>query len=383
MKRTIVCLGLCLLVPAMGWCQSQKKSGKTEQIVEMNEPGMWEEEELEPAKLHVRNVVFIIGDGMGTAQAYSSIVARGEKSNFLRFPVTGFSRTYSLDSYTTDSGAGGTALMTGHRVNNHAIAKGPDGTDYPSILQQAHDLGKVTGFVVTSSVLDATPASTYAHVSNRKEKDSISMQLAQSTINIAIGGDLNAFKKENRKDGKSPLDTLKARGIELVTRIDSLAESNSKRMFGLLTDENPDPKPERVELLCRGVEKALDVLNASENGFVLMIEGSQIDWACHNNDAQYLKAEMDDFENMLGIVLDFAEHDGNTLVVMTADHETGGLGLIDGNIENGQNECKFTTKGHTGVMVPVYAYGPMAKNFTGIHHNVEIPELIMKELKKQ
>ena len=130
---------------------------------------------------HPRNVIFIVGDGMGTAQVYTSIVAqRDAHSAFLRFPYSGFSRTYSYNRYSTDSGAGGTALMTGHKVQNHHVAKGPDGTDYNSFLIDAKRFfGKAAGFVVTSSVLDATPASTYAHVANRKAFDSISMQMAQ------------------------------------------------------------------------------------------------------------------------------------------------------------------------------------------------------------
>ena len=128
-----------------------------------------------------RNVIFIVGDGMGTAQVYSSIVSQGTGgSAFLRFPYSGFSRTYSYNRYTTDSGAGGSALMTGHKVENRHIAKGPDGTDYNSFLVDAKRFfGKAAGFVVTCSVLDATPASTYAHVTDRKLFDSISLQMAQ------------------------------------------------------------------------------------------------------------------------------------------------------------------------------------------------------------
>lgn len=161
-----------------------------------------------PVVSQPRNVIFIVGDGMGTAQVYSSIVAQGTRgSAFLRFPYSGFSRTYSYNRYTTDSGAGGTALMTGHKVENRHIAKGPDGTDYNSFLVDAKRFfGKAAGFVVTCSVLDATPASTYAHVSDRKLFDSISLQMAQCPFEVMIGGDKNHFLPKNRKDGKAPLE---------------------------------------------------------------------------------------------------------------------------------------------------------------------------------
>ena len=165
-----------------------------------------------------RNVIFIVGDGMGTAQVYTSIVAqKGDNSAFLRFPYVGFSRTYSNNKYTTDSGAGGTALMTGHKVDNRHVGKGPDGTDHPSFLITAKRLfGKAAGFVVTSSVLDATPASTYAHVADRKHFDSISMQMALCPFEVMIGNDAYSFQLPNRKDGKSPIDTLMARGYEMA-----------------------------------------------------------------------------------------------------------------------------------------------------------------------
>ncbi len=320
-----------------------------------------------------RNVIFIVGDGMGTAQVYSSIVSqRSARSAFLRFPYSGFSRTYSYNRYTTDSGAGGSALMTGHKVENRHIAKGPDGTDYNSFLVNAKRFfGKAAGFVVTCSVLDATPASTYAHVTDRKLFDSISLQMAQCPFEVMIGGDLNHFLPDNRKDGLAPLDTLRARGYDLVYNLMDMTQSRSRKICGLLTPDNPPKAMERGRMLTLGALKAIETLNGNDNGFVLMIEGSQIDWACHNNDSLYLMAEMADFEDMLNAVLDFAERDGQTLVIVTADHETGGLTLKNGSIEEGVNCPSWSTGGHTGVMVPVFSYGPGADLFSGVMQNTD------------
>ena len=135
---------------------------------------------------------------------------------------------------------------------------------------------------------------------------------------------------------------------------------------------------ERGRMLTLGSLKAIETLNQYDNGFVLMIEGSQIDWACHNNDSLYLTAEMADFEDMLNAVLDFAERDGNTLVVVTADHETGGLTLLKGDIEQGVNRYSWATGGHSGVMVPVFAYGPGAERFSGVHQNTDFYGLFME-----
>ena len=330
---------------------------------------------------HPRNVIFIVGDGMGPAQVYASIVAQGEGSAFLRFPYTGFSRTYSADKYTTDSGAGGSALMTGTKVPNYHIALTADGTKPNSFLYTAKTLlGKAAGFVVTSSVLDATPASTYAHVAYRKQYDSISLQMAQCPLDVMIGGDKDHFLPENRKDGTSPLDTLIQRGYSIAYSPAQLADLDGSRICGLLTDGNPDQAPKRGDMLQQGVRKALDVLGKAPEGFVLMIEGSQIDWANHNNDSSYLTAELADFEAMLHIGLDYARQDGNTLVVVTADHESGGLTLLDGDIQQGTNKMSFSTGGHTGVMVPVFAYGPGAQHFTGIHQNTYFAPTILRLL---
>ncbi len=358
MKKIIVLL-LCLL-PLLVTAQRAKKTP--------NAPSSYP-----------RNVIFIVGDGMGTAQVYSSIVAQCDhRSAFLRFPFSGFSRTYSFNRYTTDSGAGGSALMTGHKVENYHIAKGPDGTDYNSFLVDAKYLfGKAAGFVVTSSVLDATPASTYAHVTNRKLFDSISMQMAQCPFDVMIGGDLNHFLPENRKDGLAPLDTLRSRGYDMVFNVMDMSQSHSRKICGLLTPDNPPKAMERGRMLTIGALKAIETLNRCDNGFVLMIEGSQIDWACHNNDSLYLVGEMADFEDMLNAVLDFAERDGQTLVVVTADHETGGLTLKNGSIEQGVNNPSWSTGGHTGVMVPVFSYGPGANLFSGVMQNTDFYNKLM------
>ena len=365
MKRIVL---LLMILPLLTYAQGGRTHKKQQQ----------------PKEPQVRNVIFVVGDGMGVAQVYASVVAqRADNSVFLRFPYSGFSRTYSHNRYTTDSGAGGSALMTGHKVENYHIALGPDGTAYPSILSYAKQhYGKAAGFVVTSSVLDATPASTYAHVTNRKLFDSISMQMAQCDFEVMIGGDLNHFKPENRRDGFAPLDTLQARGYAMAYNTLDLMALKGRRICGLLSPDNPPKAMERGRMLTLGTLKAIETLNVSDNGFVLMVEGSQIDWACHNNDSAYLMDELADFEDMLSAVLDFAKHDGHTLVVVTADHETGGLTLLNGNIATGQSKPSWATGSHSGIMVPVFAFGPGAENFTGIMQNSDFFNKIIRILEK-
>ena len=320
------------------------------------------------------NVILIVGDGMGVAQVYSSVVAqRGNNSAFLRFPYSGFSRTYSRNKYRTDSAAGGTALTTGHKVDNQHVNWGADSARYHTIFDDAKRQGMSTGFVVTSSVLDATPASTYGHVPYRKMFDTLSLQMAQCQHNVMIGGGRKYFLKENRKDGLSPLDTLAKRGYTVVNTLDSMTRFGGEKLVALLYEGDPLTAPARGNVLTQSAKKAIAMLSRNPKGFALMIEGSQIDWACHNNDTAYLRAEMADFEEMLHAVLDYAQADGNTLVIVTADHETGGVTLPSGDIEKGENEVKFLWGSHTGCMVPVFAMGPCAHYFSGIQENTDIP----------
>ena len=326
---------------------------------------------------HAKNVILIVGDGMGVPQVYSSVVAEREcNSAFLRFPCTGFSRTYSRNKYRTDSSAGGTALTTGRKVDNYHVNWGPDSTRYRTIFDDAADAGQSTGFVVTSSVLDATPASTYGHVPYRKMFDTLSLQLAQCRHSVMVGGGAKYFRTENRKDAYAPLDTLASRGYTVTYNYDSMLAFDGERLVALLYDGDPLTAPARGPVLRDASMKAISLLDRNRKGFTMMIEGSQIDWACHNNDSAYLRAELADFELMLHAVLDWAERDGNTLVVVTADHETGGLTLPDGDIEAGTNDFRFLWGSHTGCMVPVFAFGPGADRFGGIHENTEIPEII-------
>lgn len=365
MKKIFV---LLMLLPMLAFAQRGKQHRQTQQPQQNQQP---------------RNVIFIVGDGMGVAQVYSSIVSQGDNNSaFLRFPITGFSRTYSNNRYTTDSGAGGSALMTGHKVDNYHIAFGPAGEYYPSFLVKAKQMfGKAAGFVVTCSVLDATPAATYAHAANRKSFDTISLQMAQCGFEVMIGGDKNHFLPANRHDGLAPLDTLKSRGYEMAYNTLDLMKAKGRRICGLLTPDSPAKAMDRGRMLTMGSLKAIETLNVSDHGFCLMIEGSQIDWACHNNDSAYLVAEMADFEDMLNAVLDFAKQDGSTLVVVTADHETSGLSLLDGNIANRQNRFTWATGNHSGLMVPVFAYGPGAERFSGIHQNTDFYGIILDLLK--
>jgi alkaline phosphatase len=318
-----------------------------------------------------KNIVLMIGDGMGVAQIYAGMTANKGNLNLERLPDIGFSKTYSNDDYITDSGAGATAIATGTKTYNGAISIDQQGIPCRTILEYAEDHGKSTGLVVSCSITHATPACFVAHQSTRKNYEGIATDLVESGVDVFFGGGLEYFI--HRKDGKDLTKQLTEKGYQFIYSADSIRFANGNKVAGLLyLSEPPKCSEGRKDELGDAAIKTMEILSRDDDGFFLMIEGSQIDWGGHDNDKQYIIDEMLDFDRAIGMVLDFARNNDNTLVIVTADHETGGMGLTGGDMETGEVTAKFLTRDHTGVMVPVFAFGPGSESFKGIYKNSEI-----------
>ena len=319
----------------------------------------------------VKNIILMIGDGMGLPDVYAAMTVSDKPINIERCNIIGLQKTFSSNNYITDSGAAGTALATGNKTKNGAIGMDSQGNRVKSILEIAEEHGLATGLVSTSSITHATPASFIAHQSSRSSYEDIAMDFLKTDIDVFIGGGYNHFAK--RKDKLNLLDSLKLRGYEVVTSMAMVLKSTSLKLAGLTApDQNPYRLKGRGDMLPAASGKAIEILNKNKNGFFLMIEGSQIDWAGHANAADTLIDETLDFDEAVGVALDFAKKDGHTLVVITADHETGGVTITGGNMQTHKVKLNFSTKDHTAVMVPVYAYGPGAEKFIGIYDNTDI-----------
>jgi len=313
----------------------------------------------------------MIGDGMGTNQIYAGLTANKGFLNILRAKFVGFSKTYSADSYTTDSGAGGTAISSGYKTNNFAVGVDKTGVRKESIIEIAEINGLSTGIVVTSSVTHATPAAFYAHVISRNSEEAIAKYFLGSGIDILIGGGSKFFEK--RADNINLLDSLRDQGYLVSKKFKDIDTSSTKNLICLPNEINiPASHKGRGDFLPQATNIAINKLGKNEKGFLLMVEGSQIDWACHNNDIEYLTSEVIDFDKAVGVAFDFADRNPGTLVIVTADHETGGLAIKDGDLIEGTLKVKFASKGHSGVMVPVFAYGTNASCIAGIYENTEI-----------
>lgn len=318
-----------------------------------------------------KNIILLIGDGMGTAQVYAGYTAKKGIMNITGMPVTGFSITFSADNYITDSGAGGTALATGVKTNNASIGVDVKGKPVKSILEMAETEGLSTGLVSTSAITHATPASFIAHTVNRAKYEDIASDFLRTDIDVFIGGGYNHFAR--RADSLNLIDSLKAHGYFVTRDLKDVDIPSTQRLAALLADEQmPSMSKGRGNMLPDATEMALKMLKRNKKGFFIMIEGSQIDWGGHDNDVNYIVDEMVDFDNAVGKALQFAAKNGETLVIVTADHETGGFGITDGSLVSGTVQGAFIYKDHTATMVPVFAYGPGSERFSGVQDNTDI-----------
>lgn len=326
-----------------------------------------------------KNVIFLIGDGMGIPQVYAGMVANGNKLALERCTFSGFSKTYSANNFTTDSGAGGTALACGVKTKNGMIGMRPDSVAVESILELADRNSLSTGIVVACALTHATPAAFIAHQFNRDKYEEIATDYLKTDIDVFIGGGRKYF--ENRTDERKLTNELKAKNYQIAYNLADVKAIKSGKLAGLLYEDQNPPMPERGNMLPESTMAAIDILGNNKKGFFLMVEGSQIDWASHDNNSKQVVREMLDFDKTIDQVLDFAQKDENTLVIITADHETGGMTLLNGTFGSDEMKAVFTSKNHSGVPVPVFAYGPGAENFTGFMENISFKDKIEKLLK--
>ena len=373
----IIC---CLSGP--GYAQEEYKDPKNKALSEVYAGGQFYEVQnfVQTGTLKKpKNIIIMIGDGMGLAQIYSAMTANGGHLFLENFRYCGFSKTYSSDNYITDSAAGGTALSCGIKTYNGAIGVDPNKKPVPNIREMAEKKGLKTGLVSTSAITHATPASFMAHVSSRGSYEDIAADFLKSNIDVFIGGGVKNF--EERKDGRNLSRELREKGYQVVYKISDIQNVKTGKLAGLTAPEHNVPMPERGEMLVPATQTAINLLSQGKKGFFLMVEGSEIDFLAHENKTPGVVLETLDFDRAIGAALKFAASNGETLVIVTADHETGGMTLNDGDLKTGKVVGKFTSGEHTGIAVPIFAFGPGAEQFTGFMENTEIGLKMMKLLK--
>ena len=364
-----------------GYSQEQYKDPKNKALNELYPGGSFYEVQNYTqitGKKRPKNIILMIGDGMGLAHVYSAMTANGGHLSLENFKCIGFSKTYSSDNYITDSAAGGTALSSGIKTYNGAIGVDAGKHPVPSIRELAEKKGLKTGLVSTSAITHATPASFIAHASSRSSYEDIAADFLKTNIDVFIGGGIKNF--EERKDGRNLSKELKDKGYQVLYHIEDISKVKSGKLAGLTAPEHNQPMPERGEILVPATRTAINLLSQSKKGFFLMVEGSEIDFLAHENKTPGVVLETLDFDRAIGVALKFAASDGETLIIVTADHETGGMTLNGGDYKTGQVIGKYTSGGHTGIAVPIFAFGPGAEQFTGFMENTDIAKKMMKLL---
>jgi alkaline phosphatase len=321
-----------------------------------------------------KNIIFMVGDGMGLTQITAGMYMNGNKLNLEQFKYIGLHKSYASDNLVTDSAAGATAFSIGKKTYNGAIGVDKKGKPSLTVLEEAELGGMATGLVVTSSITHATPASFYAHQKGREMVEEIAADLLKVDVDFFVGGGKKNF--DRRKDEQNLVEALAKKGYAISTYFDKDFNElliDPTKNFGYFTaDAEPLMVSQGRDYLVPACRAALDYLSKQpEEGFFLLVEGSQIDWGGHANDSKYITSEMIDFDNAIGAVLDFAKQDGETLVIVTADHETGGY-AINPTSTMDSIVAAFTTKDHTAALIPVFAWGPGEELFSGIYENTSI-----------
>lgn len=321
-----------------------------------------------------RNVILMIGDGMGLSQLSVPYIYGTEEPVFDRFPYIGLIRTTPGAELVTQSSAAATAMATGHKTYNMAVGVNLDTVPVPNLVELYSEKGYMTGLVATSSITDATPAGFYAHQAERYYSYEIAKDLLASEVDYFAGAGLPYFIDTTGRD------LFAEHGVQVeLSRLKKIRKAQPGDRYGFILGQErmPTMREGRKDFLASASEIGIDFLSSSEGGFFLMIESSQIDWAGHGNQAAYLLAEMNDFASTIARVLEWAEKDGETLLIVTADHETGGFTMgaagqngYDANY--GMIQPTFASTNHSASMVPLLAFGPGAEQFMGIYENTGI-----------
>ncbi len=325
------------------------------------------------------NIIMMIGDGMGLSAISSGMYSNNNYTSLERSEYIGLLKTHSLDDLVTDSAASGTAMSSGVKTYNRTVGLDGNLSSVKSILEICRDRGYTTAIVATSTIVHATPASYYSKVKSRYQYDEIASQLSKSNINFFVGGGEKYFN--DRVDGRNLINEMD--DYFFANSLESFKNINSNKIGYLTYYDEPVGKHEGREPSLEDIAQiTIQKLKSFDNPFFLLVEGSQIDWGGHDNDSEHLISEMLEFDKTIETVFNFADKDKNTLVVITADHETGGAAIVDGNLEESSVKIKYISGDHTATMVPIFSLGPYSSLFKGVYDNTEIFDKLEAIIKK-
>ncbi|MFG0327069.1 MAG: alkaline phosphatase [Phycisphaerales bacterium JB037] len=343
-----------------------------------------------------RRVIFILADGMGVAMLSSVDLLREADAPLAieSMPVTGLIKTSSRTGPVTDSAASASAYATGHRVRNGSLSITPQGTPLTTVLEAARDAGLATGIITTTDLTDASPAAFASHVPSRRLHAEIFKEIIDTRPDLIVGGIGKAsiqelgLDKDDLPEGTRPkapafIERAASAGYRVLDSdeaiLDELASDAGTPVLALADpranfDDNYGPP------LADTLERALATLARDPEGFFLFVEQEETDSGGHANDLARVIAGVEEVDAALRVALAFQREHPGTLIVLTADHDTGGLSLDSGDYESGRADTLWLSGNHTTHWVPIYAKGPGAGRFTGVHENRAVARLLARGL---
>ena len=326
-------------------------------------------------EIPVKNIILMIGDGNGLAQISAGLFGNGGQLNLTQLKNIGLIKTQAADDFTTDSAAGATAFATGKKANNRALGLNPEGDSLANLPEILDLYGFRSGIITTDQLTGATPGAFYAHHSERNDSDEIAAFLPKSKLDLFIGGGGGQFTKFE----KNRVNELEKAGFTLAKSLDEISGSEANRI-GYFASEGSILSMEnsRGDYLLKSADLATQFLGKNESPFFLMIESGMIDSGGHANSSSMIVTEMQDFDQAIGEMIRFADENPGTLLIITADHETGGVSIPQGNVSKREVELGYYSDDHTGIMVPIFAYGAHSGDFRGVYENTEVFEKIMR-----
>ncbi len=329
------------------------------------------------APLHT--ILFLIGDGNGLAQLSAGLFANGGELNVTQLRSLGLVKTQAADDFTTDSAAGATAYSSGKKTNNRAIGVDPSGDSLANLPEVLESYGFVSGIVTTDQVTGATPASFFAHHPERDDSDQLAAWLPKSKLSLFVG----AGKSNFTRFGTDRIQELKSAGFNLVSSLEELGGNTSRRV-GYFSSEGSQVSmlQGRGDFLRQSALQSLRFLSQKKAPIFLMLESAMIDSGGHSNHSALVVEEMLDFDQTIGELIRYVDAHPGTLMIVTADHETGGISIPQGNVSTGEVELAYHSDDHTGIPVPIFAYGVHSGDFQGVYENTAVFEKIMNLVKR-
>ena len=324
-----------------------------------------------------KNVILLVGDGMGPAHVTLLRQLRGATPRMATMPVMGMMTTSCADHFVTDSAAAATALASGVKAIKRSLGRDASGAPQKTVLDLAEQAGKSTGLVTTAKFFDATPAAFASEAADRYQYALVIPQMFKRGAEVLAGTGATWFANNSI----TPLTTVaSSAGYRLITTRAELDSVTGPRLIAVFPEQPRDVDfPDApLPVLARW---ALDKLSADPDGFFLLIEHEGVDSTSHDNDTPGVERSLISLDDAVGVALDFAAKNPGTLVVATADHETGSMRLLE--TETFTPKVEWGTRDHSAVAVPIFAQGPGAERFAGLMDNTDVGKRLLELVSKK